>query len=67
MIVTKDQYLASIKALGLSQQAAGEFFGYSKRQGQRWANSERPIPVAVAISVRLMIESGKMPGDIPGR
>lgn len=61
--MTPLQYKAAIKSLGLSQERAGEFFGYSARQGQRWANKERAIPVAVEIALKLMIEAGKMPGD----
>jgi hypothetical protein len=63
--MTPKQFRDAIARLGLSQEAAGEFFGYSARQGQRWANNERPVPVAVAIAIRLMIRYEIKPDDMP--
>lgn len=62
--MTPRQYREAIERLGLSQEAAGEFFGYSARQGQRWANNERPVPRAVAIAIRLMIKHGHTTEDV---
>lgn len=62
--MTPKQFRNAIMRLGLSQEAAGEFFGYSGRQGQRWANNEREVPVAVAIAIKLMIQYGIKPEDL---
>jgi hypothetical protein len=62
--MTPNQYKAAIDEFGLSQELTGLFFGYSKRQGQRWATGEAPIPPAVEYAIRLMLETGKKPGDL---
>lgn len=62
--MTPKQFRDAIDHLGLSQEAAGVFFGYSARQGQRWANNERPVPVAVAKLLRLMIRLGLSPEEV---
>lgn len=61
--MTPKEYRESIARLGLSQEAAGEFFGVSARQGQRWANNEREIPVGVAIALRLMLKHKYKPEE----
>jgi hypothetical protein len=62
--MTPKQYRAAIEAIGLSQEAAGVFFGVSKRQGQRWASGEAPIPNSVAYALKLMADTGTKPGDL---
>lgn len=62
--MTPKQYKAAIEALGLSQERAGVFFGCSPRQGQRWANKERAIPLAVVYCLQLMLKHGVKPGDL---
>jgi hypothetical protein len=62
--MTPKQYKAAIERLGLSQERAGVFFGYSTRQGQRWALGEAPIPTAVDYAIRLMIEFDRKPVDL---
>lgn len=62
--MTSLQFRTFIQRLGLSQEAAGEFFGYSARQGQRWANDERPVPIAVAKLIRLMVKLKLSPEDV---
>lgn len=47
--MTPDQYKSAIKALGLSQERAGERLGYSPRSSQGWALGEYPVPKAVAM------------------
>jgi hypothetical protein len=43
-----------IHELGFSQQRAGEWLGYSKRTGQRFALGEKEVPAAVAMLLRVM-------------
>jgi hypothetical protein len=62
--MTPDQFKAAIDQLGLSQERAGLFFGYSERQGQRWALGEADVPPAVEIAIKLMLETGKIPDDM---
>jgi hypothetical protein len=62
--MTPKQYKAAIEKLGISQEAAGVFFGYSPRQGQRWANKERAIPLAVGWCLEFMLKYGIKPGDL---
>lgn len=62
--MTPKQFQAAIDKLGLSQQKAGLFFGYSKRQGQRWALGEADVPAAVEYAIKGMLELGWMPGDL---
>ena len=63
--MTPKQYKTAIEHLDLSQERAGVFFGYSTRQGQRWALGEAPIPVAVAKLLRLMLKLDLKPEDVP--
>jgi hypothetical protein len=55
-MVTPRQYTEAIARLDLSQERAGLFFGYSARQGQRWAAGDAPLPVAVAMVLRLLLD-----------
>jgi hypothetical protein len=41
----------------LSQVRAAEMFGYTGRTGQRWASGELPVPKAIELLVRLMLEA----------
>lgn len=49
------EYNRIINTLGFSQEAAGIWLGYSKRQGQRFATGERDIPKSVAMLLRVMV------------
>lgn len=51
--MTPDEYRAAISALGLTQNAAGQFFGVHEVTGRRWA-TQGP-PAAVAKFLRLML------------
>jgi hypothetical protein len=62
--MTPTQYRTAIEKLGLSQEGAGVFFGYSARQGQRWANNEKPVPPAVGWCLEFMLNCGVKPGDL---
>jgi hypothetical protein len=59
-----DQFKHAINLLGLTQEEAGKFLGYSGRQGQRFANEERAVPRAVAMLLRLMIKHEIDPKDL---
>ena len=52
--MTRKQYLAAIGKLGLSQIGAGRMLGLSKRQAQRLASGESPIPETIARLLLLM-------------
>jgi hypothetical protein len=54
--MTPTQYKAAIAAVGLSQERAGIFFGYSKRPGQSWALGERAVPWAVQCALEFMVD-----------
>jgi hypothetical protein len=62
--MTARQYRAAIAKLGLSQERSGIFFGYSPRQGQRFASGEKKIPVAVRYLIQLMLQTGTTPGQL---
>ena len=61
------EYRDAIARLGLSQRSAGEFFGRSGRQGQRWANGWSPLPKSVAMVLELMLRYGLRPRDVMSR
>lgn len=62
--ITPGTFRNIIRHLGLSQEDAGRFFGYSARQGQRWALGEAEIPKAVEYALRLMAATGTKPGEL---
>lgn len=49
------EYNRIIGELGFSQEAAGVWLGYSKRQGQRFASGEKEVPKAVAMLLKAMV------------
>lgn len=53
--MTNTQFKAAIAKLNLSQEAAGLAFGASKRQGQRWASGDVPVPWLVAKVIGLVL------------
>jgi hypothetical protein len=62
--MTSIQYKAAIKALGLSQQRAGDWLGIGRRTSQGYALGEYPVPEPVAKLLRLMIKMGLSPDDV---
>jgi hypothetical protein len=52
-----DTFKASIAAVGLTQEAAGEFFGKYKRVGQAWATGEKPVPLLIQQCLEFMVEN----------
>lgn len=61
--MTPADYRKTIDQLGLSQRKAGRFLGVDERTSRRWAN-EGPIPVAVALLLRLMVRFKLKPADV---
>lgn len=59
--VTPNQYRKALSDLGLTQAGAAELFKISLRTSQGYALGEYPVPEAVAIALRLMIEYGIEP------
>ncbi len=53
--MTPTQYKAAIKALGLSQEGAGDWLGIGRRTSQGYAIGERPVPQPVAMLLLLML------------
>jgi hypothetical protein len=53
--MNKVEFKIAIQILGMSQQKAGVWCGYSPRTGQGWALGEREIPIAVARLLRMMV------------
>lgn len=62
--MTRLQYLAAIRKLGLSQVRAGRVLGLSPRQSQRLASGDSPIPEPAARLLRLIIRLELNPEDI---
>jgi hypothetical protein len=60
--MTPAQYKAAIKALGLSQERAGEWLGVSPRTSQNYAAKGPPEPVAKLL--RLCIKLKLNPEDV---
>jgi hypothetical protein len=56
--MTRKQYLAAIRRLGLSQVGAGRALGVSERQAQRYAAGDSPIPPPIARLLTLMLAAG---------
>jgi hypothetical protein len=61
--MTAKQYRAAIASLGLSQVGAAEFLGISIRASHGYAN-DRPIPLAIAKLLRLMVRLQLTPKDV---
>jgi hypothetical protein len=64
--MTPSQYKAAIKALGLSQQRAGDWLGIGRRTSQSYALGETRIPEPVAKLLRIMIKLKLNPDEIEG-
>jgi hypothetical protein len=62
--VTSAQYKAAIKALGLSQERAGDWLGIGRRTSQGYALGEYPVPEPVAKLLRLCIRLKLEPEDV---
>lgn len=62
--MTPTQYKAAISSLGLSQERAGVWLGYSKRTSQGWALGEYPVPEVVSKLLRLMVKLDLKPNDV---
>ena len=54
--MTPTQYRAAIKALGLSQERAGDWLGIGRRTSQGYALGEYPVPAPTAMYLRLCVE-----------
>lgn len=64
IIMTPTQYKAAIKALGLSQERAGDWLGIGRRTSQGYALGEYPVPEPVAKLLRLCVKMGLNPEDV---
>jgi hypothetical protein len=62
--MTPSQYRAAIKALGLSQERAGDWLGIGRRTSQSYALGETRIPEPVAKLLRLTVKLNLDPDDI---
>lgn len=62
--MTPTQYKAAIKALGLSQERAGDWLGIGRRTSQSYALGETRIPEPVAKLLRLTIKLKLQPEEI---
>jgi hypothetical protein len=62
--MTPAEFREAIVQVGLSQAAAGLWFGRSRRTGQRWANGTYPVPDYVARFLRYMVIAHLTPSDI---
>jgi hypothetical protein len=55
--MTGETFKVSIAAVGLTQEAAGVFFGKYKRVGQAWAAGEKPVPLLIQQCLEFMVEN----------
>ena len=62
--MTPIQYKSAIKALGLSQERAGDWLGIGRRTSQSYALGETRIPEPVAKLLRLMIKLKLKPEEM---
>jgi len=62
--MTPAQFRDAIAKVGLSQEAAGVWFGRSPRTGQRWASGDYEVPGYVARFLRFMVRAELTPDDI---
>jgi hypothetical protein len=62
--MTPTEFRDAIAKVGLSQEAAGVWFGRSKRTGQRWASGDYEVPNYVARFLRFMVRTDLTPDDI---
>jgi hypothetical protein len=62
--MTPAQYKAAIKALGLSQERAGDWLGIGRRTSQGYALGEYPVPEPVAKLLRLCVKMKLNPEDV---
>ena len=65
--MTRTQYRAAIERLGLSIVGAAKVLGVSRRQAQRFASGESPVPEPVAKLLRLMIKHNVDPDEVSKR
>lgn len=61
--MTATQFRTALTKLGLSQERAGLWLGYSIRAVHGWANGE-PIPKTVAKLLRLVVRLDLKPDDV---
>lgn len=62
--MTPAQYKTAIKALGLSQERAGDWLGIGRRTSQGYSLGERPVPEPVAKLLRLCVKLKLNPEDV---
>ena len=62
--MTPHQYKVAIKALGLSQERAGDWLGIGRRTSQGYALGEYPVPEPIAKLLRLCINLELKPENI---
>ena len=67
LLMTPIEFLAAIEKLGLSQERAGVFLGFSARTGQRFALGEKEIPIAVVYLLGEMLRNKVTPEEIASR
>jgi len=59
------QYLDALSKLDLTQVGASEVLQVGPRTSRRWALDEAPIPPAVAVVIRLLVDGRLSPDEIP--
>jgi hypothetical protein len=56
--MSPEDYRKSIQLVGLYQEEAGVYFGYSPRVGRRWGSGEQVVPWPVQWALEFMTEHG---------
>jgi hypothetical protein len=62
--MSRAQYRAALKKLGISHVGAGKVFGLYHRHAQRFATGESPVPEPLAKLIRLMVRLNLRPEDV---
>lgn len=62
--MTPDDFRDALAKVGLTQNAAGDFFGVDDRLPRRWATGEMQVPIVVAALLDLMIAYGVSPDEV---
>ena len=62
--MTPADFRYALAEAGLTQNAAGDFFGVDDRLPRRWATGKMRVPIVVSALLYLMIEYGISPDEI---
>jgi len=59
--MTGEQFLEAITALRMTQEGSARFLGVNHKTPQRWISEKHPIPHAVSMLLRVMLQHNLTP------